>query len=87
MNARDEKGFYVNTNSVQQALAAYPKVQKRYYFQGHGYGCDVPNQLDFNNSTTWCLQEAGRKDAQDMLGLGQDNIQKSLEEWMSDREL
>ena len=44
MDARDERNFYRNTNSIQSALAAYPDVQKRYYFQwsefGH-HGCHV----------------------------------------------
>lgn len=38
MSARDEKSFYQNTNSIQQALAAYPGVDKRYYFQWSEYG-------------------------------------------------
>ena len=87
MSGRDERDFYENTNSIQASLDAYPGVQKRYYFQGaeFGYhGCVVPNDLDFNNSTTWCLQEAGRQDAKDMLEIGQDNINKSLEDWFKD---
>ena len=70
-NARNERDFYMDTNSLQAALAAYPNVEKRYYFTGSGYhGCYVPNDLDFNNSTTWCLQEAGRQDAKDALQIG-----------------
>ena len=54
-------------------MLAYPDVDKRYYIQGdwdNYYDCVVPNELDFNNSTTWCLQMAGRKDAQKYLDLG-----------------
>ena len=29
----------------------------------HDDGCGVSDLLDFNNSTTWCLQVAGRKQA------------------------
>ena len=90
MAARDEREFYSNTNTVQSSLAAYPGVQSRYYFQGNYddyHGCVVPNDLDFNNSTTWCLQEAGRQDAKDMLEIGQENVHKSLEEWFASQEL
>ena len=87
LDARNERSFYRNTNSIQQALDAYPGVDRRFYIQGHDYGCDVPSSLDFNNSTTWCLQEAGREDAKEALDLGQENIQKGLDEWLADREL
>lgn len=45
------------------------------------------NQLNFNNETTWCLQEQGRQDAQSMLDIGQENIGKTLDEWYADQEL
>lgn len=58
----------------------------RYWFEDHTH-CPDNSQLDFNNSTTWCLQEAGRQDAKDMLDIGQDNIRKTLDEWLADQEL
>lgn len=78
LGANQEKDFYENSNSIEQALAAFPNVQSRYYFQMHHLGCTVDNSLDFNNSTTWCLQLAGRRDAQDMLNLGQDQVKEGL---------
>lgn len=43
--------------------------------------------LDFNNSTTWCLQEAGRQQAKDILAIGQDAIHETLEDWFDDLEM
>lgn len=58
----------------------------RYYFQEKN-SCPGAGGLDFNNSTTWCLQEAGRADAKAMLEIGSGNIEKTLEEWFSSQEL
>ena len=63
-----------------------PKIEIRYWFEDHT-NCPDNSQLDFNNSTTWCLQEAGRKDAKDMLSIGQDNIRRTLDDWLADEEL
>ena len=68
-------------------MRAYPNVEKRYYIQERDTGCHVPNMLDFNNSTTWCLQEAGRRDAQKFLDLGQEALHNSLEKWDNDQDL
>ena len=85
----DERFFYRNNNSIQQALDAYPGVQRRYYFQNGDVPCDVgaSDQLDFNNSTTWCLQLAGRKNAKDALEAGQEQIQEGLDEWLASQEV
>ncbi len=32
MNAKTERDFYSNSNSIQSSLAAFPDVEKRYYF-------------------------------------------------------
>ena len=70
-------------------MAAYPGVEKRYYFQWGEYhhDCHVDSSLDFYNSTTWCLQEAGRSDAKTMLEIGQASVHKSLDEWFESQEL
>ena len=47
------------SNAVQEQERAFPDVDYRYYFQDQD-DCHVSNYLDFKNSTTWCLQEAGR---------------------------
>ena len=48
-------------------------VTYRYYVRESGAsacGTTGINGIDFRNETTWCLQETGRKNAQDMLNLG-----------------
>lgn len=72
---------------MQAELDAFPDVNLRYYFQEFNLGCGPYSELDFNNSTTWCLQEAGRREAQNMLGVGQDNIKGTLREWLKNKEL
>ena len=62
-------GALNNGDAVAAQERAYPNVNYRYYFQDHDDGCGVSDLLDFNNSTTWCLQVAGRKQAQDALTL------------------
>ena len=61
-------------------------VEYRYYFQEHHTGCSG-SSLDFTNSTTWCKQEAGRRDDKAMLEFGQENIHKSLDEWYDSQQL
>ena len=61
-------------------------VNFRYYFQEHGMLCG-PGQLNFDGDATWCMQESGRRDAQNALAIGQDNIAKSMKEWNADKTL
>jgi len=70
--------MYNQLNALQAEMDAYPNVNVRYMFQEHGTGCPPYSELDFSDATTWCLQQAGRTDAQVMLGLGQENIKGSL---------
>ena len=86
MSAHAIHKYYDNFNSLMSQTRAYPSINFRYYFQEARHSCPGV-QLDFNNSTTWCLQEQGRTDAKDMLNLGQGNISKTLEEWYADNEL
>ena len=72
---------------MQYALEAYPEAEARFYFQLHNSGCSNPNSLNFNNETTWCMQEAGRQDAIDMLNVGQERVHQTLHEWFQDQEL
>ena len=88
MAARDIRDYYLNTSSVQYARYAYPEVETRYYFQYQDLdNCYNPAGLDFRNSTTWCMQEEGRKDAQNALTIGQDQILESLDKWTESEEL
>jgi len=56
----------------------------RTYFQYAHKDCYVDSSLDFDNSTTWCLQMAGRKDAQTILDIGPESVHKTLAEWYDD---
>ena len=62
-------------------MRAHPEVNYRYLFYeefpAHWLEC-----LDFNNSTTWPLQEQGRQDAKEMLQIGEGVAFKALETWM-----
>ena len=78
------QGYYKNTDSIWEQASAYPGMDIRYYFQERN-GCpDSMGGLDFNNSTTWCLQEAGRADAKAMLDIGSENIAKTFDEYQND---
>ena len=72
VTAHQEHKYYVGMNSIEHAIKAYPRVQKRYFIQYERYTgrCHNPNEINFSNSTTWCLQEAGREDAKDILEVG-----------------
>ena len=50
-------------------------------------GCEPYSELDFGDQTTWCLQEAGRREAQTMLGLGSENIGSTFRTWLKDKQL
>lgn len=84
--AKQARDFYGGSNSFYAQLEAYPGLEARYYFQERN-SCPGAGGLDFNNSTTWCLQEAGRADAKAMLDIGSDNISTTLNEWRQDRTL
>ena len=54
--------YYLSTDQIFQEVQAFPGIDIRYYFQLHNNTCPG-SSLDFDNSTTWCLQEKGRQDA------------------------
>ena len=67
-------------------IRAAPGVKIRYFFKESNTGCSL-SQLNFNGDATWCLQEAGRRDAQKQLALGQDKINQAVNEWFADKAL
>ena len=79
--------YYNNMNSIDAEMRAYDGINMRFYFQEHGTGCPNISQLDFNGEDTWCLQEAGRRDAATALEMGQEHIQSSLRQWFDDKDL
>ena len=87
MGARDIRSYYIGMDAIQAEIRSHNDVEYRFYFQEHHTGCKGGiGGLDFRNTTTWCLQEAGRRDAKTMLGLGQENIRKTLDEWYDNKE-
>lgn len=62
MSARSIHNYYAGTSNLYAESRAYPGLDFRYYFQEQN-SCPGAGGLSFDNSTTWCLQEAGRADA------------------------
>ena len=83
--ARSINNYYISDDFIAQTKA-YPGLDVRYYFQERNL-CPGSGGLNFNNSTTWCLQQAGRDDAKNMLAIGSQNVSKTLDEWFHDKEL
>ena len=74
-------GAYNGMNAIQSQERAYPDVNYRYYFTDEPTdSCNVVDLLNFNNETTWCLQEAGREEAKNAL------MKRSLDEWEKQQE-
>ena len=86
LNAQMIRFYYNGNDSLYSQASAFPGLKMRYYFQEQN-SCPGAGGLSFDNSTTWCLQEAGRADAKAMLEIGPDNVHKSLEEWYNSQEL
>lgn len=63
MRARDISYQFSNSNSIAQAMRAYPDVNWRYIMQQENANSGIP-QIRFNGEYTWPLQEAGRLAAQ-----------------------
>ena len=85
--AQDIKSYYSTMGEVLQDLTATEGIQYRYLFQMQNVTCPEDSAIDSRNSTTWCLQEAGRRDAKTMLNLGQDKITAALKEWFDEKQL
>lgn len=71
---------------MNEELRDAPGVNVRYFFKESNTGCSM-SQLNFNGEDTWCLQAAGRRDAQNALALGQEKIKISVNEWFADKAL
>ena len=85
-NSKNIRDYYSGGDSVWAQSKAYPGIQMRYYFQEVN-DCPGAGSIDMNNSTTWCMQEAGRADAKAMLDIGSDKVSSTFDEWNEDFEL
>ena len=76
-------------DAIQAEIRSHNDIDYRFYFQEDRTECtqDLPGDLDFRNSTTWCLQELGRRDAKTMLDLGQGKIRQTLDEWYEKKDI
>lgn len=62
--------FYEGMNDISAEIRDSPGVNFLYYFQERIKTCANDHILNFDGDYTWCLQEAGRKDAQNALAMG-----------------
>lgn len=62
---KDIRKYYIGMDAIANEIKSHNDVEYRYYFQEDRTECaqDLPGGMDFRNSTTWCLQEEGRRDA------------------------
>ena len=86
--ARGISSYYKNNDGIDSEIRRAPGINIRYFFKEHDTSACYPmSQLNFNGEDTWCLQEAGRRNAQDALSLGQEKIGKAVNEWFADKSL
>lgn len=87
VHARAIKFSYGGFNSITAEERAAMGVNFRFYFQELDKTCGNSHLLDFDGDYTWCLQEAGRQDAQMALEIGQELILYLMEIWEADNSL
>ena len=75
--------FYGDITSTYQEMSAYPNVQFRYYMMNTEPALAF-KMLDFNQETTWPLQEVGRAAAQEALAAGPGVGFEAVKNWMED---
>ena len=66
--SKNIRNYYTGTDSISQAMRAYPDVEWRYLFLEMNGAANI---FDFRNVTTWPLQEEGRQDAKNMLDVSE----------------
>lgn len=86
MMARDLASYYKETMNMLEEVKGAPGINIRYYFRKGGMPCSM-SQLNFNGEDTWCYQEAGRRDAQNMLAIGQEKIGLAVKQWSDSKAL
>ena len=86
MQTRSIEKYYKSSNLVADAMRAYPTVNWRNLFM-QKTRLEGKSELEFNNETTWPIQEEGRKDAKDALAQEHGKSFMHLAEWTGDQEL
>lgn len=80
--------MHKKTNDILEFKRAFPDVNFRYYFEPEeGSLTSGKDELKFDNSTTYPMQETGRRDALKMLNLGEGHGFDLLEAYHSSNEL
>lgn len=88
MRAFQTHRMHKKTNDILEFRRAFPDVNFRYYFEPEeGSLTSGKDELKFDNSTTYPMQEIGRRDAQKMLDLGEGLGFKLLEEYHTSGDL
>ena len=78
--AREISSYHKKNNDLDEFARGFPDVDYRYVFwESNGIG-----NLDFNNSTTWPLQEMGRSDAKAALEEGPGAGMLRLQDWVKE---
>ena len=83
VDSRELRFFANGMNAINWQQRAYPQVQYRYLFYEELF-LPIFELLDFNNSTTWKLQESGRQQAKETMEMGEGIGFKALESWLED---
>uniref|UniRef100_A0A7S3RP07 PNPLA domain-containing protein n=1 Tax=Strombidinopsis acuminata TaxID=141414 RepID=A0A7S3RP07_9SPIT len=87
MRQRAIHKFHKKTNDILEVKRAYPEVNYRYYFQPSGETNSGLSELDFYNSTTWRVNEMGRRDAKATLEAGENFGFEMLEQYHFNQEV
>lgn len=84
--AKDIKSYNSGMSNVFEAVRAYPDVNWRYLFQPSEHVPNGPRLMNFNNESTWFMQEMGRRDAQNLLTKEPGYAFALLQDWHENQE-
>ena len=87
MRHRSIKEYYKSVDDVYQFRQAFPEINFRYYIKPNATLVGGIGEIDFNNKTTWKMQEAGRKDGEFHYHTGEGFFFKKMDEWRDSKQL
>jgi predicted acylesterase/phospholipase RssA len=85
--SRNIHHFYSSSDNLAEERMGYPNVNFRYLFIQKEYNLSGKAELQFDNATTWPLQENGRQIAQETLAAGEGTVFKLLDEYHKDAKI
>ena len=80
LEARAVSKFYSSSRDITSMMAAYPDVNYRYYIMNTDTALGL-DEINFNASATWHLQETGQSDAAAALAAGPGVGMRALKDW------